>query len=757
VISHFSPDFTALPGRGTSPSRFKRDRRTCGQVDISIITPYYNTEEFFVETFQALKAQSLQSWEWIIVDDGSTDPGAVERLARVAESDDRIRVIRQPNAGPGAARNTSYNHSTGRYVCLLDSDDMFEPTYLEKCVWFLESNSEFAFCNSYSVVFGEQEYLWTTGFERGVSHLQANSGPPISVIRRAAYAEVGGFDESIRFGHEDWDFWLGMAKAGHWGYTLREFLQWYRKRGNGRFEQVMRSGNVNEEFEKMILRKYDGLEKSFPNPQRSHQSAYETIETEIPLDNPLKPNKSGRRILFLLPWMVTGGADRVNLDLIEGLVTKGHEISICATLMADHKWEEEFSRFTPDIFVLPNFLRPADFPRFLDYIIKSRKVDTVVITGSTIAYQFLPYLRAVSPGVAFVDMCHVEEPHWLNGGHPRFGVGYQSLLDLNIVTTKHLAKWMQKTGADRTRIKVMYTGIRSAMRSQPEELRTTIRRELNIPSEMPVIVFAGRICLQKRPSLLAEILKQARDNGLIFHALIIGSGELSDLLGNLLKQHDLLTNVNMLGEISHERWLNVLVGSDIFLMPSQYEGISVALLEAMAAGVVPIVARVGGQDEIVTPLAGVLIPHSTHEVSDYVKALSSLLSDNGVLQQRSEECKALAASKLSWEMMIDNFELILAEAHLLCVTQPRHPISPALGKELASLSLEYKRLGEAVDWLWNARPQSTSGDGVSITAKADSQAIVKFAMLFSQTRLGMLMTGSRFLRICAKWLVRKMV
>ena len=78
------------------------------------------------------------------------------------------------------------------------------------------------------------------------------------MIRRSAYADCGGFDESIRFGHEDWDFWLAMAKAGHWGYTIREFLQWYRKRGNGRFEQIMRSGNVNEEFERMMHRKYDG-------------------------------------------------------------------------------------------------------------------------------------------------------------------------------------------------------------------------------------------------------------------------------------------------------------------------------------------------------------------------------------------------------------------------------------------------------------------------------------------------------------------
>ena len=248
MVNYLEPDFSDLPGRRALQKSYGISQKPIGSTDVSIVTPYYNTEEIFFETFVSLQAQSLQNWEWVIVDDGSTDQESVNRLSSVANQDPRIKVLRQANAGPGAARNTSFRNTTGRYLCLLDSDDMVEPTYLEKCVWFLDSNPEFAFCNSQSVVFGDQEYLWTTGFERGKAHLQANSGPPISVIRRTAYADCGGFDESIRFGHEDWDFWLAMAKAGHWGYTLPEFLQWYRKRGDGRFEQIMRAGDVNNQF-----------------------------------------------------------------------------------------------------------------------------------------------------------------------------------------------------------------------------------------------------------------------------------------------------------------------------------------------------------------------------------------------------------------------------------------------------------------------------------------------------------------------------
>jgi len=754
MINSWNPDFSDLPGRREIPRNYRRGAVADKHLDVSIITPYYNTGEFFVETVISLQAQSLQNWEWVIVDDGSTDEESVKRLARIAATDERTTVIRQTNAGTAAARNTGFHHSKGRYICLLDHDDMLEPTYLEKCVWFLDSNPEFAFCNSYSVFFGEQEFLWTTGFERGNAFLQANSGPPISVVRRTAYEDCGGFDESISFFYEDWDFWLAMAKAGHWGYTIREFLQWYRKLSSGRYEQILQLGydnNEHPEFARMMQQKYEGLDKRFPEPARHHLEPYETIETNITVSNPLEDNPLGRRILFLIPWMVTGGADRVNLDLIEGLAVKGHDVTICATLTADHHWEHQFSRFTPDIFVLPNFLRESDYPRFLAYLIHSRKIDTVLITGSTIGYHLLPYLRAVSPGVAFVDLCHVEEPQWLNGGHPRFGVGYQDLLEFNIVTTAHLAEWMQDRGADGKRIRVVHTGVRVSQAGHPDEVRRQVRAELGIPKDEPVIVFAGRICEQKRPALLAEILWAAREQGLSFRALIIGDGDLKTELKDLLNHHHLDDHVQMLDSIPHQRWLDILVASDIFLLPSRYEGISIALLEAMASGVVPVVAAVGGHDEIITPDTGVLIPQG----GDELQALRCLLSDNAALRQMSGQCRAFMAEKLTWEGMIDHFLALLDEAQQRRLDHPRYPISPNFGRELASLSLEYKRLVEAADWLWSAKPHTAAADTALPPTSPEVQAVARYAILLSQTRLGRRIIGNRLLKAIGKRLLKR--
>lgn len=755
MIDRLVPDYADLPGLRPVNRLYTRAAERPAHIDVSVLTPYFNTEAFFVETYACVLAQSLQNWEWIIVDDGSSDADSVERLRALVAQDARIRVIRQDNAGPSAARNRAFAHASGRYVCLLDSDDMVEPTYLEKAVWFLDANPEFAFCNAWSVVFGDQEFLWTTGFERGVAHLRANSGPPISVIRHSAYAQCGGFDASIRFGHEDWDFWLAMAKAGHWGYTINEYLQWYRKRGNGRFEQIMRADGVNAQFEQQMHDKYAHLEKTFPWPKRTESLPYEAPTPQAEAANPLLPRTEGRRFLFLIPWMVTGGADRVNLDLIEGLVAQGHDVTVCATLPADHRWEHEFTAFTPDVFILPNILPAKDYPRFLKYLIDSRGIDTVLITASTIGYQLLPWLRAVAPDVAYIDMCHVEEEHWLNGGHPRFAVGYQEQLDLNLATTQHLADWMCGRGAERDRIDVLYTGIRTTRGQGRPRSRAQVRAELKIAPEMPVLIFAGRLCAQKRPALLARILGAAKAQGLPFEAIIVGDGELRGEFEDQLKSEHVSAQVHMLGAQPHERWLELLGASDVLLMPSQYEGISIALLEAIAAGVVPVVAKVGGQSEIVSPEAGFLVPHGEAELGDYLAVLKRLLSEPQTRQQMADQCRAIAASRLSWDGMVSAFLRSVDKAHAKRLQQPRQAISIGFATELATAALETKRVSDALTWYWHhgasAGPVAARGQ-INVD---DVQAVTRFAVAIAQTWPVRMLIRNKLAKKLAKWLVAK--
>ena len=100
---------------------------------VSVIIPIYNAEEYLDECLKSVLSQTLSDIEVICVDDGSGD-SSFAILNRFAKKDSRIKVIEQKNAGAGTARNNGMKVATGEYLSFLDSDDVFEPTMLEKLV-----------------------------------------------------------------------------------------------------------------------------------------------------------------------------------------------------------------------------------------------------------------------------------------------------------------------------------------------------------------------------------------------------------------------------------------------------------------------------------------------------------------------------------------------------------------------------------------------------------------------------------------------
>ena len=114
---------------------------------VSIVIPVYNCEKFIEETIESVRRQTYPNWELILVDDCSKDQSA-SLMQKKAESDERIRVVLQEkNRGAAASRNVGVDLSRGRYLCYLDSDDLWIPEKLEKQIAFMRENAcDFSFC-----------------------------------------------------------------------------------------------------------------------------------------------------------------------------------------------------------------------------------------------------------------------------------------------------------------------------------------------------------------------------------------------------------------------------------------------------------------------------------------------------------------------------------------------------------------------------------------------------------------------------------
>jgi glycosyltransferase involved in cell wall biosynthesis len=114
---------------------------------VTVIIPAYGVERYIAATIRSVLAQTYCNFELLIVDDGSTD-----RSLEICRqfTDRRIRILRQPNRGPAAARNLGIRQAVGAYIALLDGDDLWAPEKLEKHVAHLENNPEIgvSFCRS---------------------------------------------------------------------------------------------------------------------------------------------------------------------------------------------------------------------------------------------------------------------------------------------------------------------------------------------------------------------------------------------------------------------------------------------------------------------------------------------------------------------------------------------------------------------------------------------------------------------------------
>jgi len=696
--------------------------------EVSIVTVMDIFQDGFNEVFNSLCSQSLQSLEWFIIVEADQKPlfNAAILTLDIPEYLDIHLLTDSPDPSGGAAWIEAVGLSRGKFLCLLDADTLLTPTYIEKSIWFLDTSSNASFCNSYQEGSKKKE---TCYLSQGGSFVEQLLCCHRNIILRTltVQAIVAENFMPVR-GMELIDLLLSLANHRQWGLTLPEYLC---------RQHVDDTDSIDISIVKKLIReKYPSVYDRFTEVTLDEHQPYAPLCTEVPVYNTRVPESDGLQLMLLIPWMVTGGADKFNLDLVEMLVNRGHRVTVCATLDEEQPWEHRFQNFTPDVFVLRRFIPPHDFPRFLVYLIRSRCIDTVVISGSSIGYQLLAYLRAHAPDTSFLDLCHVEEPDWNSGGHPRFAVGYQDMLELNIVSTHHLADWMVEKGADRERIRVLHTGVDEFSHAIVQQTRQRIRDEFAIPDDYSVMIFGGRICKQKRPDFLVKILKDIREKGLSFYVFIVGDGELRPLLESMLDEYDLRSSVQMCGSLPHARWLDLLHASDLFLLPSSYEGISIALLEAMAAGVVPVVSDVGGQKEIVQGGAGYLIAHGDDEQERYVEVLNEALADAPLRRKMGTKARDLIRRNFSRSATLSTFETVVAESHSLLRDAPRVAIPKGLATEMAVTAIEIERLNGAVNWLWER------GGGVH----DDFSGVLNWLRALKSSHLGEMLYRNRLLR-----------
>lgn len=682
---------------------------------VAIITPYFNTGAMFADTVESLRRQTLQQWEWAIVNDGSTDPAGLETLRPLRESGDaRIRVIDQPNRGLPAARNAGVAATRAPLLFFLDSDDALAPTALEKLAWLLHSDERPAFATAWCEVFGAASYAWPHGFESRDHFLFENMATPMTMMRREVFDAVGGFDETRVGGLEDYELWLRCASRGYWGRDIPELLVRQRRKSAAQYVDYAWPTRDDrrqfDAFRREMQTLYSDLYRDgLPYLPMRDDRRFPLIPQDLPFENRLAPS-GGRGLLYLLPQLDVGGVSTFALALLGRLAARGYRCTVCATMPVAQPLLAEFERFA-DVFVLHHFLRPADYARFLRYLIESRRIDAVLNTNSLLGYRLLPYLRAHCPDVALLDYNHMRDPEAANGGFPGFSAEYHDLLDAQIASSHDLRDWMVARGAPPERCFALHTPV-DVERWRPDpERRAGVRKELGFPQDEPLILFAARITAQKQPRVLARVLRGLARQSLPFRCAVAGDGPDLPWLRGFVREHGLRDRVRLLGAVDATRMRDLMAASDILFLPSAYEGLALALYEAMSSGVVPVTVDAGGQRELVTPDCGILVPFDESQEARYAAALAWLLRAPRQREAMGKAARRRVVELFNMEQLGARFDQLVERGIAIARARADAPTCAAMALVAASAAVEearryqrnhrYRLAALAWDW-WQA-------------------------------------------------------
>lgn len=194
---------------------------------VSVIVPCFNQAQFLNDALQSVLNQTYPNWECIIVNDGSPDD--TETIASSwCKKDVRFKYVKKQNGGLSSARNAGIQNCAGVYILPLDADDKISPNYIEECLQCIEQDP------SVKVVYGKAEYF---GAKRGEWKLPEFSYSQLltrnivyctALYRKLDWIQAGGYDENMKSGLEDWDFWLSMISENDRVVCLQSILFHYR-------------------------------------------------------------------------------------------------------------------------------------------------------------------------------------------------------------------------------------------------------------------------------------------------------------------------------------------------------------------------------------------------------------------------------------------------------------------------------------------------------------------------------------------------
>ena len=657
-------DFSKEPGKKLEKIDF--ENMSGLEPLISIIMPFYNDKEHIEQTINTLLNQTFPAFEILIIDDGSNDKESVEKLKEIQKLDSRIKVHHKENGGAAVARDygVSKTAKTSKYIVFCDSDDLLNKTYLETSFWTLETNQKASWAYTDSIGFEGTEYTWNKWFDSNKMKKE-NDLVITSMIKKDDFNEVEGFNINEKNVYEDWNLWLKLIAKGHFPVHMNYYGCWYRRKAESELNRARENNERAMEIINATAKTIKGDIKAKQYPLFNYD--WDIIKDEVKSIPSVKRSENNKiNLLMIVPWMVMGGADQFNFDLISRLDKSKYDITIISTEPAVNTYRQAFEDYAT-VYDLSTFLDQKYWVAFINYIIEKNNINIILNTNSEFGYGMLPYLKAKHQNIPIIDYVHMEEWYNRNGGYSRDSSGVASVLDKTLVCNENSRKILiDHFGRNEKEVETVYIGVDEKKFDPSKYDRDKLKEKYNLPKDKYIMSFICRISEQKRPMLLLEVIKKLKETRDDFVVLIIGDGNLLNKMKSTAKKYNLLNNMIFMGRTNKTD--EIYDVSDLTINCSIKEGLALTAYESLAMGVPVVSSDVGGQKELIDENTGVIVPcmqeeedifdfnYSEEEVQNYVDAINKILAN---LKKYKQNCRKKILNGFTIDQMVIRMSNIL--------------------------------------------------------------------------------------------------
>ena len=263
---------------------------------ISVVMSVYNAEKYLKESIESILNQTFKNFEFIIINDGSTDR-SLEIIENYAKKDDRIVVISRENRGLITSLNEGIEKAKGKYIVRMDADDISLPNRCKKQIEFMEKNSDIAISGSAAIVFrDDKESLWRVyEDEKMIKAELLFSSPfihPSVIMRRDLICKYNLLYDKSYIHAEDLELWNRMSRYGLKMANINKPLLKYRDTPNS----VTKQANKNE------LKRYKTIlsifKKNLENLNISNAEKENRLHYYLTVNHRIKDNNMDRKELF---------------------------------------------------------------------------------------------------------------------------------------------------------------------------------------------------------------------------------------------------------------------------------------------------------------------------------------------------------------------------------------------------------------------------------------------------------------------------